>query len=159
MAYNAFYQHLAEDVTDNNSSPEDDDVTPDRYINFQAFLANLMQAGLWLPSPNGALIAMRGAFEQNNEGKSPAIQEAWIMGAAQWILWNGQGLFKLLLWPTDTPLKGEEPFTRKSWQDWTSGFQVIAESDRYGEECMLIAQHSAQLMHALEITCTVLTGH
>jgi hypothetical protein len=113
-----------------------------------------MEASLWLPSPNGALIAMRGAFEQDDEGKNPAIRKAWIMGAAQWILWNGQGLFKLLLWPTDTKLQGEEPFTRKSWRDWTSGFQNIAKSDRYGEECKSVATHAAQLMHTIDMTCS-----
>jgi hypothetical protein len=110
-----------------------------------------MDAGLWLPNPHGALIAMRGAFERDDDGQNPSVREAWIIGAAQWILWNAQGLFKLLLWPTETPLQGNERFSRKSWLDWTSGFQNVANSNGYGEKCRLIAKHAAQLMQAIEM--------
>jgi len=156
-ASDVFYQHLIEDITDNNRSPEDDEVTPDQYVNYQAFLANLMAAGLWLPSPNDALMAMRGAFKPRDESESLATREAWIMGAVQWILWNGQGLFKLLLWQTDTQLHDEGWLTHKSWQEWKAGFQGIAKSEMYGEKCRSITAHTAQLMHAIETTYSWVT--
>ena len=141
---------MIEDVTDNNSSPEDDGVTPDRYVNYQAFLARLMGVRLWPPNPNGVLIAMHGAFKKGDKNEILTVREAWIMGALQWILWSGPELFKLLPQATDTQQQEEDSFTRKSWQDWKSGFQNIAENDRYGKECRLLTTLTVEMMQSIE---------
>ena len=54
---------------------------------------------MWLLSLDGAMDTIDRAFEESRKDESPEIQEAWILGAAQHILWSGQTLFKLLLWP------------------------------------------------------------
>ena len=141
---------MIEDTIDNNSSPEDDDMTPDRYINYQAFLANLMAAGLWLPSPSQAMMAMHGAFQRDGGSEHHTIREAWILGAVQWIFWSGQELYKLLLWQTDIQMNEGGRFTRNSWRDWKAGFQNISGNESYGDKCRLITGHTAELMQAIE---------
>lgn len=81
--------------------PGDDDATPERFVNFHSFLAHLMKSGMWLAIPEDALRTMRRAFEGSHEKESIEIQEAWVMGAAQWKLWSGQVLLGSLLWPYD----------------------------------------------------------
>ncbi len=68
---------------------------PDVWINLNAFMANLFATGIWGSSPGKAPEMLREAFES----KKP--KELWeydcnVMAAAQWILWYGQTLFKLI---------------------------------------------------------------
>jgi hypothetical protein len=41
---------------------------------------------------------MNSAFpeDEDHSQDTPEIRDAWVLGAAQWILWNGQQLFKLV---------------------------------------------------------------
>lgn len=43
---------------------------------------------------------MNNAFSEDEDHSQDTreIRDAWVLGAAQWILWNGQQLFKLLHW-------------------------------------------------------------
>lgn len=165
---NIFYQHLLEDLVDNRGDPGDGGADLMRYVNYQAFLANLMEVGVFLPGPGSALYAMRGAFEESHKEESPGIQDAWVLGAAQWILWNGQGLFKLLLWPTDAyvpsiknnepvsmwmrdgKLEGTQQVALESWHAWNSRFGEIAGDGAVGEECRRVAGKAAGMMDMLE---------
>jgi hypothetical protein len=147
---NTFYQHLLEDLVDNRGNPGDDGADPSRYVNYQAFVANLMEVGVWLPGPSLALYAMRGTFQESHEGEGPAIRDAWALGAAQWILWNGQGLFKLVLWPGDGKMEEMQQITLKDWHTWRARFREIAGSGKFGEECRTVAGKAANMMDMLE---------
>lgn len=99
-----YYQNLWEDVVDNIRDPGDDDADPARFVNYQAFMANLQDIGVWLPGSTDAVQVLNQAFSITDRESDPAaIQDAWILGAAQWILWYGQGLFKQILC-SDPPL-------------------------------------------------------
>lgn len=83
-AIHCFYQQLGEDITDARMDPGDDDATLKRFVNFHSFLAHLVNSGMCLATSEDALRTMRRVFEESTE-----IQDAWVMGAAQWILWSG----------------------------------------------------------------------
>lgn len=91
----SFYQTLQENIIDDKPWTETD---PARYINFQAFEAHPNDTGIFLASPNQALQAMNSAFSEykDHPQDTPEIRDAWVLGAAQWILWNGQQLFRLV---------------------------------------------------------------
>jgi hypothetical protein len=148
-AIHFFYRDLSEDLTENtNGGPGDDDEPPIYYVNYQAFIANVEDIGLYLPGPRSAVLAMRSAFEDIDEKEGSEIREAWIMGAAQWILWNGQGLFKQLLWPGNNETGMQ--FDMKIWRAWKDGFKDTAASDGFGEECKTVAKRSFEIMDVLE---------
>ncbi|TVY84807.1 hypothetical protein LSUE1_G000835 [Lachnellula suecica] len=152
-AIHSFYQDLQEDLSDSRCSPGDGGAEPMRYVNYQAFFAHLKDVGVWLPGPNGALFAMRGAFEKSKLSlgeESVAIQEAWILGAAQWVLWNGQSLFKVLLYPGDQEKQETGEFELEHWHLWRDGFNEAAASERFGEECRSVARRAAEIMDILE---------
>jgi hypothetical protein len=67
------------------------------YVNFQAFLANVFALHVWEPTPDLAIWAMSRAFGSKSLTVEPKYRDYQIMGAAQWLLWNGQELFKILL--------------------------------------------------------------
>lgn len=142
-----------------------------RYVNYQAFLANFMEVGVWLPGPSSALYAMRGAFEKecHEKDNNPAIRDAWVLGAAQWILWNGQGLYKLVLWPGDVYVPSEHGWRAsgsmdqkteemqqviklQNWYTWKAGFREIAGSSNgeVGGKCRILAAKAADMMDILE---------
>ncbi|KAH8694029.1 hypothetical protein BGW36DRAFT_361851 [Talaromyces proteolyticus] len=155
IATENFYQHLSEDISDNLADPGDDDTEPVRYINFQSFLAHLMGLGLFHADTHDAERAMRLAFEQDHADESIVIHDAWILGAAQWILWYGQELFKLLLWKEN----GEEAFEKdktgstilKKWDSWKGKFEeATGESGGHGDECRKVAKRAVEIMAVLE---------
>lgn len=43
---------------------------------------------------------MNSAFSEDEDHlqDTPEVRDAWVLDAAQWILWNGQQLFKLVHW-------------------------------------------------------------
>lgn len=73
-------------------SKEPDDETPEEYVNYHAFIANLYQCHVFNADPTYAIWAMRDALETSLEDETQSVRNALVLGAAQWILWNGQGL-------------------------------------------------------------------
>lgn len=140
----------------------DDDATPGRFVNFHSFLAHLMNSSMWLATTEDALRTMRRAFEESHEKESTEIQDAWVMGTAQWILWTGQSLIKLHLDPIGrfrhkgTPIQNidviitTKPISLDMWHTWMNEFRKAAESDEFGEECREVAKRAANLMEVLE---------
>jgi Protein of unknown function (DUF3632) len=98
------------------------------------------------PNSQYALWTIRHAFEENHEKESLAIQDAYVMGAAQWVFWYGQRLFKICGWPWFR--KGN--VARKNWHIWKKEFREVASSDKFGEECIAIARKAAERMDVLE---------
>ncbi|KFY63057.1 hypothetical protein V496_04219 [Pseudogymnoascus sp. VKM F-4515 (FW-2607)] len=157
-----FYGRIADATVDYQFDPGTGDVNPARYVNCQSFLSLIMDAGLWIPTTRPVLYVMSRTFEESHEKETSDIRDAWIMGAAQWILWSGQSLIKLHLDPIGkirhigTPLQDidvivtTKPITLDMWHTWTVEFQKASESDEFGEECRDVAKRAANLMEALE---------
>lgn len=156
-----YYQQIGEDMRDALSAPGDDGADPARYINFQAFLAHVQSAGLFLPSNDYARYAMQSAFNEDHSKDSRQIRDAWVLGAAQWVLWYGQDMFKLLMWSKETfNSKAEEKdfeaektrlVTLTDWKTWKMKFNDVAAGiGGHGEECRGLAKRVAGIMSALE---------
>lgn len=157
-----FYERLSEATIDYEFDPGAGNVDPARYVNNQAFLSLMMEAGCWIPTTRPVLHVMSRTFEESHEKEPIEIRETWIMGAAQWILWSGQSLFKLHLDPISrmrhktTPLRNLEviittrPIELDMWHKWASEFRKAANCDDFGEECRGVAMRAADLMEALE---------
>ena len=106
---------------------------------------------------------MEITFEEDHNKEASTVRDAWVMGAAKWIIWGGQSLLKLHLdpgdemVPTGTPSKSElerimnlKRITLHTWHTWTSEFRKAAESDGFGDECRDVAKRAADLMEVLE---------
>ncbi|KFY27995.1 hypothetical protein V493_03162 [Pseudogymnoascus sp. VKM F-4281 (FW-2241)] len=131
--------------------PGDDDATPERFGNFHSLLAHLMNSGMWLAIPEDALRTMRRAFEESHEKESIETQEAWVMGAAQWVLWSGQVLLESLHWPYDDEnIIGEGKDALEMRHTWKDEFWKVLEEMAHGEECKGIAEKAADVMESLE---------
>lgn len=131
-------------------SPEDDDATAERYVNYQAFAAHLSGEGVYLPGPEDVHGIMRDASDEGvahitHEGESHAVRDAWVLGAAQWIIWGGQGLFKQVVLPVS-----DGQITMKEWKEWKANFYMVVASEKYGEECISAANRAVDIMDALE---------
>lgn len=134
------------------------------WVNLNAFMANLFSTGIWGSSPGKALEMLREAFE------SETPEQVWerdcnIMAAAQWILWHGQTLFKLVMFDHhegDTKDEGYwwfgkafagpaiEPRSIERWRFWKSGFEAVEKESNAGDECKKNAKKAACVMAALE---------
>lgn len=106
---------------------------------------------------------MNSAFseEENHSQDSPEIRDAWVLGAAQWILWNGQQLFKLVHWREELGTSSElverhqdesgNPVPLKNcWDNWKHGFDRVVSSGSYGEECIDVCRRVVEIMCTLE---------
>lgn len=126
-AIHSFYQQLREDITDARTDPGDDDASPKRFINFHSFLAHLINSGTWLATPEDALQTMRRAFEENLEKENTEIRDAWVMGAAQWILWSGQVPLQSLLWPYNNEnIISDGKNVLEKWHTWKDEFRKVS---------------------------------
>ena len=83
---------------------------PMEYVNVSALYANLF---LW-NSPGMSNIyyiasfqgnAMESAFESDHSKKHPSVRDAYIMGAAQYIIWSVAKLYSLVLRPDEPIVK------------------------------------------------------
>lgn len=107
-----------------------------------------------LPGPSGPRDAMRNAFGERPSGTSQGgettavISDTWVLGAAQWILWAGQGLFKQVALPV-LPVDKEQ-ITSEDWRSWRVGFAAVAVGEKYSEECRAVAKRAVEMMDALE---------
>lgn len=108
---------------------------------------------------------MREAFEYHPmDEKDPfeGLQDQKVLAAAQHILWNGQSLFKQVMYPGDVPsdgvqtwksgplYKGKSILSLDRWQFWKKGFKASAEDSSLGGECRNVARKVANLMDSLE---------
>lgn len=108
---------------------------------------------------------MRDAFEE--QPKESWEKEYYIMAAAQWILWNGQGFFKHILHPGYISSSdegawrfgdlyasggGDSLLSLERWRFWKEGFADAAAGDEkgYSGECRKLASKAQSLMEAME---------
>ena len=111
-------------------------------INFHSFCAHYEGVeGVRSSIPS---LTMRKAFEGNHDKEPSDIHDACIMTAAQWILWDGQELFK-----ASRSWMGKE-FTKKKWQGWKQEFIHAASSGEFGQECRIAATKAVERMDALD---------
>lgn len=110
---------------------------------------------------------MRDAFETDLGANSRALEfhQYHIMAAAQWILWDGQEIFKYMA----NPLPVSEADARSwrlgdrctlpsvpvvslaRWRLWKEGFRAAgAEGGDGSQECRDLAGRAAALMDAIE---------
>lgn len=82
-----FYACLREDIWDYHADPGSDGQDPARYVNYQAFVSLVNEGSFWNPSTVDAL-----AIKEDHKKEPSSVRDAWVMGAAQWILWGGQSL-------------------------------------------------------------------
>lgn len=127
-------------------------------------MANLFSTGVWGTSPGNALDVLRETFE------TKAPEEAWerdsnIMAAAQWILWHGQTLLKLVIfdqsdntseiaghWRLGKAYAGPsiEPRSIERWRFWKGGFEAVENFPDASDECRNVARKAARVMACLE---------
>jgi hypothetical protein len=145
------------------TGPAEDD--PAAWPNLHAFFAHVEDCHIRRPSPLFAIWAMRDAFEYNpDDEKYPfeGIQDQKVLAAAQHILWNGQSLFKQVMYPGDVssddmqswepePLYDGKPLlSLDRWRFWSRGFQAAAGNSALGDECRSVARKAANTMDSLE---------
>ena len=119
--------------------PED----PQRFVNFHAFVANIDERRIFSTDPLWAIWTQREAHEDRRRSEFPGqdqdcVRDAYVMAAAQWILWYGQTLFKQLLSPRKTSDKnyqywepgpthnGKALLSLHQWHFWRDGFRAVA---------------------------------
>lgn len=158
------------------AAPEEE--RSEEYVNLQAFLAHLQQYRIFPTDPRFAVCAMCDAFENPQDDDPAWVRDALVMGAVQWILWNGQDLFIQHRYPGDKAPKSpseydsggpeyiDEPYIMLNrWHIWRDGFRAVAgekcqtskeceaaAGEKYepSGECKAIALKAADMMDAFE---------
>jgi hypothetical protein len=143
------------------------------WVNFSAFQANLDALNVW--SQETPFIAMtldpvfekpRGPADFSWHPNAPDVErtyrDAYIMAAAQWIIWDGQNLYRRALYkgpPKGSRLSDDTFFdvektsvTLDRWKFWKQGFKAVPDEDGVSGECKDVALRAYTLMDALE-TC------
>ncbi|RMZ84867.1 hypothetical protein DV738_g254, partial [Chaetothyriales sp. CBS 135597] len=168
-----YAQHLIENMNHQSIDPTsqlEEGKDPMDYVNSQAFTANfllshLMSKHLFLSVIPSLGYSMYVAFKQNHSEEPQQAQDAWVMGAAQWILWRAEEAFSLVQKPGDPAVEkaGAKfyfwqkkkkadaiakiwPYTWDNWQDWKAAFRAIARNEAYGSTCRDLAERAADLM-------------
>ena len=154
--------------TKDSIDPDPDD--PSKYVNFHAFVANLDERRVFSTDPTWAIWALRDAHEEPHKEQG-SIRDAFVLGAAQYILWYGQSLFKQLLFPGDAsaddlrcwspgPLyDGKKCLSLHRWHFWRDSFKAVAsqekeEKNQFSQECKMVAAKAAAMMDSLEKNMT-----
>jgi hypothetical protein len=132
------------------------------WVNLNAFMANLFATGIWGTSQGKALEILREAFE-SKKPKETWERDCNTMAAAQWIFWQGQPLFKLVIYdyPEEDGVKqwriGKayagppmNPRSIERWRFWKSGFEATEKEPDADEECKNLAKRAPRLMASLE---------
>lgn len=142
--------------------------TPLEWVNYNVLLAQLEAAGVWLARmPSYAIWEMRDAFvtDLGANSQDRELHQCHIKAAAQWILWDGQEIFKYMA----NPLPVSEGDTRlwqigdrytmlavpevslARWRLCKEGFGAAgAEGGDGSQECRDLARRAAALMDAIE---------
>ncbi|KAL4806920.1 hypothetical protein BDV18DRAFT_138503 [Aspergillus unguis] len=151
---------LAMEMRDCHNGPNDEDVN--EWPNLSAFYAHVDARGVLSAHPTFAIWAMRDAFE-NTDGV-PELKYQEIIAAAQYILWNGQGLFNqiryfgdvdegdLRSWRPGPLYDGESGLSLHRWRFWKAGFVAARENGGLKEEARDISRRAVVLMEAFEST-------
>ncbi|KXG52508.1 uncharacterized protein PGRI_087920 [Penicillium griseofulvum] len=137
-----------------NIRPKDGPLEFERWINWQAFSARALQAGLadWFRL---ATRCFRHTFEEEHlQGNE--FSESLIRGAAQWIEYSGERLFQSLdKLPKFIDLKpgklytGKMDLSRERWDFWEASFRACAGNETFTAETVLICDKAAQKMAAI----------
>ncbi|KAJ5689593.1 hypothetical protein N7462_003985 [Penicillium macrosclerotiorum] len=149
------------------SIPGPDEGDPDRYVSYNSFLAHLYEHRIFPTDPTYAMWAMRAAFEENRGEEEKMVRSAWILGAAQWILWHGQSIFNLLLhpalfdvtlmtwpdrqaWDSGPLYTGSGGLSLERWQFWKRSFQDILQESKVTAECKEVSIKAIMMMNMFE---------
>jgi hypothetical protein len=118
-------------------------------------------------NPSYAIWAMRAVLEEDLTNEEKTVRSAYLLGAAQWVLWNGQTLFKFItesnvqkittsdnlqLWKPGLLYHGKGILDLERWQFWKHRFaQVVKECD-VTDECKEVTGSVVDLMDSFERT-------
>ena len=146
---------------------------PMQHVNLQAFVANLDDLHIFGTNYTWAIWAQRDAHEEDPIEKEhrAVIHDSVVLGAAQYILWGGQGFFKQVICPGDvssydlrcwTPgqrYKSKAALSLDRWHFWRDGFNAVASREKekeieFSQECKMVALKAANMMDALEMNMT-----
>lgn len=134
-------------------------------------MANLEALNVW--SQESPFIGMmldpvfeqpRGPVDYSWHPNAPEVErpyrDAWIMAAAQWIIWDGQNLYRRVVYkgpPQGSKLSDDSFFdvektrvTKERWQFWKRGFKNVLGEVGAGGQCKDVAMRAYTLMEALE---------
>lgn len=136
------------------------------YANVHAFFAELT----WPTEPFAffwARVALQDALEEDRSADTSAVRDAWVIGAAQYILRHAAVIYaesvktrkpepvsislaakiKAFFARFKKRAQEDDPeFTWERWRVWKSGFRATAEDDTYGQTCRNVAERAADLM-------------
>lgn len=110
--------------------------------------------------PTFAVWTMRDAFEVRPE--RGCRQDMTVMGAAQYILWDGQGLYKHVLdhdelsdddyrnFNFGPKYSGKDRLGRERWDFWKQGFRNASVKKGFAPECRAVAEKAANMMDVLD---------
>ncbi|KAI9860061.1 MAG: hypothetical protein M1813_006409 [Trichoglossum hirsutum] len=156
------YQRLGESMRDCLNGPEPEN--PGAWVNYNAFIANLYEYRVWRTEPTYAIWILRDGLETKYEKGN--IRDFHVLAAAQWILWNGQSLFKQVLflgdilsgdtrsWSPGPLYDGEPLLSLHRWHFWRDRFRAIAGEDEVSDECKNVAGKVTDMMDAFEKNLT-----
>lgn len=137
---------------------------PEDWPNLMAFYAHLASTQTFPLSNMYAIWTTREAFEERHapwKRTFPGERDQCIIGAAQFVLWDGPELFKQTISPglteENTALTpgllcfSEHKLTRRRWNFWREGFKKAAgDEGELSDECKKVARRAANLMLAIE---------
>ena len=137
------------------------------WVNFHSFVAKV-ELFVWptLAKPTWAVWALRDAFEQDDYFyKPPAVRDAYVLTAAQYVMWKGQDLMQRIVHPGDVGALYEQHWApgpryhglaridMSRWHFWKDGFAAEeAGRGNVSDEAKAVAGKTVKLMDALEET-------
>ena len=136
-------------------------------MNYNSFLAHLYEHRIFPTDPTYALWAMRAAFEDERSHEEKKVRSSWILGATQWILWNGQSIFNLILepalydvthetwpdrgaWDVGSLYNGTAGLSLERWQFWKRRFQEASQDTDLTDECKAVSGRAMAMMEVFE---------
>jgi hypothetical protein len=110
---------------------------------------------------------MRAAFEDERSHEAKEVRSSWILGAAQWILWNGQSIFNLILepalydvtyetwpdrgaWDAGSLYNGAPGLSLERWQFWKRQFGDVSQKCDVTDECKMVSARAMAMMDLFE---------
>ncbi|KAI0118983.1 hypothetical protein F4814DRAFT_222812 [Daldinia grandis] len=117
------------------------------YVNFSAFLARLLAAGI---ADTNTLSALRrpspfATSHQDHISQEVPRYEPYAAAAAQWIIYAGEALFELCENRILVEV-GSLRYSRALWHVWSVKFKVFAESNEAGAEAREFARRAVDKM-------------
>ncbi|KAI9796265.1 MAG: hypothetical protein M1825_000856 [Sarcosagium campestre] len=134
----------------------------DQHVNLNTFMANIQERGIASPDPTQAIWAHREAHEDRIQ-REDIHPDIYMLAAAQWILWYGQGLLKQIIYKEDATAhdlscwkpgkyyNGPAEFNLRRWQFWRDGYRSVASGEgEYSQKCRDVSAKAAAIMATLE---------